>query len=110
MAVYITCSQQHFDYTPATRFGELVEVSTKLYSFHPGREESNNTLITNMARTLDEFDPEKDYILTSGSAISNGICFAVLALRGIRKIPVLSYVGNDQAYVPNIVDIGAIYE
>jgi len=110
MSVYITNSQPHFDYSEAMRFGELVEVSTRLYSFHPGRKETNDALIAEMAKTLDNYDPERDYILTSGSAISNGICFAALALRGIRKVQVLSYVANDRTYVPNIVDFGAIDE
>lgn len=106
MAVYITHAQSQFDYSPALKFGEIIEVTDSKYSFFPGKEEFNRKVAKEIKDMVAKFDPDQDFLLPSGSALVTGTVFAMLALRGITKFMVLNYVTNEGAYVPSMLDVG----
>lgn len=105
--VYVTHAQSKFDYRPAQVYGQLHMVTDRVYSFTPGNE-VNEQLIKNLESSLDSFDPENDFVLTSGSAIMTGMFFAGLGARGIKKIRVLTWNNNDQAYAPGVLNMTGV--
>ena len=105
--VYVTHAQSKFDYRPAQVYGELEFVTDRMYSFTPGNE-VNETLLRSINSRVEAFDPETDYVLTSGSAIMTGLFFAGLGSRGIKKIRVLTWNNTDQAYAPGMLNMTGV--
>ena len=97
------------DYSEAEAFGKLVAMSTKLYSFTPNSP-ANVTLSKDMGAALDSFDPEIDYVLPSGSSLSTGLFLVGLFARGVRKVKVLMWNGNDQSYHGGVLDLSIALE
>lgn len=97
------------NYSEAESFGELRVLSNKLYSFVPNSP-ANTVLARDVARVIAEFDPEIDYMLPSGSSLSTGIFLVGLFARGVRKVKVLMWSGNDQSYHGGILDLNVALE
>ena len=106
--VLITNATSRTDYSEAKAFGSLAVLSEKLYSFVPNSP-ANAILSKDLGRAIESFDPNVDYVLPSGSAISTGLLFVGLFARGIRSIKVLMWNGNDQTYHAGVLDLGIIY-
>lgn len=107
--VVITNATSRTDYSEAEVFGELRVLSNKLYSFVPNSP-ANAVLSRDVVRTVAEFDPELDYVLPSGSSISTALFLVGLFARGIRKVKVLMWSGNDQNYHGGILDLNTALE
>jgi hypothetical protein len=77
--VYITQENSSVDYMPATKFGDLVFItgSNQRLSNHANSLE-NKLILNQIATVLEEFDPEDDYLLCTGSPTIMAICGAVL--------------------------------
>ena len=105
--VYITHDQPQFDYNPAKEYGELVTVTSNRYSY---KKRSNEVLIQEVIEVLDDFDPENDFILPSGSAISTGLVFARMAANGVNTFKVLMWRSDRGAYEIMEIDITGILE
>lgn len=103
--VIITNATARTDYTEAMAFGTLKVLSTKLYSFAPNSP-ANSVLSQDVRAAVEMFDPEIDYVLPSGSSLSTALLLIGLFSRGIRKIRVLMWSGNDQGYHDEILDLG----
>ncbi len=71
---------------------------------------ANAVLSRDITRAVAEFDPELDYVLPSGSSLSTGLFLVGLFARGIRKIKVLMWSGNDQNYHGGVLDLNTALE
>lgn len=107
--VIITNATSRTDYSEAEAFGELRVLSAKLYSFTPNSP-ANAVLSRDVTRAVAEFDPELDYVLPSGSSLSTGLFLVGLFARGIRKVKVLMWSGNDQSYHGGVLDMNIALE
>lgn len=107
--VIITNATSRADYRGAQAFGELKVLSTKLYSFTPNSP-ANAILSRDIISAVAQFDPGLDYVLPSGSAISTGLFLVGLFARGIRRVKVLMWSGNDQSYQGGILDLNTVLE
>lgn len=102
--VVVTNATNRTDYSKAKSFGELHVMSEKLYSFTPNSP-ANSILSVDIAATIANFDPELDYVLPSGSAISTSLLLVGLFARGVRRVKVLMWNGNDQHYHGGTLDL-----
>ena len=102
MTVYVTNEQSRFNYLPAQQFGELEFVTSRVYSFN--NQSVNVDVLEGVTKMAKDFNPNTDFLLPSGSAISTGLCFAALALKGHSRIPVLVWSSNDACYVAGVVN------
>lgn len=107
--VVITNATARTDYSEAKSFGELHVMSEKLYSFTPNSP-ANLVLSADIAAAVAKFDPGLDYVLPSGSAISTGLLLVGLFARGVRKVKVLMWSGNDQSYHGGVLDLSIALE
>lgn len=105
--VLITNATNRTDYSEAKAFGKLAVLSEKLYSFVPNSP-ANAILSKDLAKALDSFDPDVDFVLPSGSAVSTGLLFVGLYCRGIHSVRVLMWNGNDQIYHAGVLDLGIV--
>lgn len=106
--VFITNRVNKTDYSAAADFGNLTTVSDKIYSFTPGSL-ANEIMSADVNRSADRFDPQEDYVLPSGSAISTALFILALWKRGIRTVRVLMWNGNEQNYHVGQLHLDDIY-
>lgn len=77
--VFVTQENSSVDYLPACQFGDLVFVtgSSQRISHHP--QSIDTAMVMNQIRiTLQNFDPDEDYLLCTGSPTIMAICGAML--------------------------------
>lgn len=106
--VFITNRVNKTDYSAAADFGNLTTVSDKIYSFTPGST-ANEIMSLDVNKSADKFDPQEDYVLPSGSAISTALFVLALWKRGVRTIRVLMWNGNEQNYHVGQLRLDEIY-
>ncbi len=102
--VIVTNMNPKTDYSAARKYGNIVSLSDKVYSFVPGSA-ANDILAVDIHRAADDFDPAIDYVLPSGSSISTSLFLIALVDRGISKVKVLMWSGNDQCYNNSILNL-----
>lgn len=105
--VFITHEQSRFDYSPAECFGQLVAVSERVYSFTPGNT-VNSMVYKSIIDCSNEFDPNSDFVLPSGSALMTSMFMVRLAAIGIRTIRLLTWNNNDSAYSIGTLDLSPL--
>ncbi len=102
--VFITNEVSKSNYSSAKVFGEIRVLSGRVYSFTPGSP-ANEVLAADIKAAADSFNEDSDYVLPSGSALSTSLFLIALFSRGIRKIRMLLWSGNDQSYHPGLLDL-----
>lgn len=102
---WITQEIHTFNYTPAEKHGDVRFITNKDYS--PSRSSLHNPSLTqDIRRVLENFDPENDYIVPTGSPIVLMVVAAVLAEKGLKVFRILKWDNRDFMYVPMTIDIG----
>lgn len=82
--VYIVQEQPKFDYSDAERFGHTRILTNKEYNGfrNSGR---NRQAVQEIQMNLAEFEPDRDYLLMTGSPINMGFAFSVAFLAAARS-------------------------
>lgn len=105
--VYVSQSQDRIDYSDAERFGALVFCTGYEYPKHSANPRCR-MVVQDVANSMKDFDPAKDYLILTGNPITMGYTFYWAMLRaaalGFAKIRVLQWDRNDQAYREVIFD------
>jgi hypothetical protein len=70
--VYVTQERPGFNYLDAERFGEIKFITHRDYTM-PHTADNNKFLKEDIRVAVNEFDPETDYILLSGSPLVAGV-------------------------------------
>lgn len=92
--VFVVQEQPKFDYSDAERFGELHFLTNKEYNGF--RNSARNRQATDdIAAGLEDFDPDTDFLLLTGSPVAMGFAFAVAltsaALQGHGRLNLLQW-------------------
>jgi hypothetical protein len=70
--VYVTQERPGFNYLDAERFGEIKFITHRDYTM-PHTADNNKLLREDIRIAVNEYDPDQDYILLSGSPLVAGV-------------------------------------
>lgn len=96
--VYVVQENPRLNYVDAENYGEVIFLTSKDYS--PMKNSLiNDQVLTDIIGGLTNFDPDKDFLLLTGSPILLGFAFhLVMAKKGYAHI--LQWDGYRQSYLP----------
>lgn len=96
--VFITQEVASLNYLPAQSFGELVPLTRDDVSSVKGSL-INTRIAQDVAHKLQDFNPNIDFIVSSGSPMVAAIVFMELGRR-FKQVTVLRWSNRDQCYTP----------
>jgi len=101
--VWVTQEMPNLNYLPAEEFGDVDFVSK--VDFSPMQNTSiNEDVASRISARLQDFNPEQDYVVTSGSPTLMAAVFMFLGRRH-RSVKILRWSNRDSAYTPVTVRI-----
>jgi hypothetical protein len=102
--VFVTQEMTQFDYAPAEAFGEVQFLAVRDWSPIAGSIH-NEELLAGVRRRLADYNPEHDYIVTTGSPVVIAVVFMVLAQRPHRQVRILKWSNRDRVYAPITIEV-----
>lgn len=96
-------SRTQIDYSPARKFGAIEFLTIMDFSSDEGSL-SNKVLIEELRARLKEFDPSRDYIVTTGSPIVSAVVFMILRER-TTCVNFLRWSNRDFRYEPVTINL-----
>lgn len=101
--VYVTQEAQ-WDFTPAEQFGPI-EFLTKDDLLNVRSSIRNRDLLSDLRHRLKSYDPERDWLIITGSPYVSAAVFMLLGLRGLRTVRILRWDNRDRRYIPLYLEI-----
>lgn len=101
--VYVTQETPH-SFLEAEQFGEVCFVTKDDLNNTKGSLH-NASLLRAIKLVLRDFDPEKDYIVPTGSPYVSAAVFLILGLAGHKNIKVLRWNNRNETYIPLFMDL-----
>jgi hypothetical protein len=101
--VFVTQEQSKLNYLPAEKYGEIEFITRDEFS-PVARSLGNVTIVQTIKDKLANFDPEKDYIVVSGSPVVAAAVFAHIGSMH-QRFTVIRWSNRDNIYTPTTVDL-----
>lgn len=104
MTVYVSQETEGLDYSSAEAWGPVVFLTRHDFTNIRGSL-ANEALVSELARKLRGFDPEKDWIIFSGSPFVFATVSLLLGLARHRQVKFLRWDNRDYLYRPLYIDL-----
>jgi hypothetical protein len=88
--------RQNIDYSPARKFGDVVFLTMMDFSSDEGSI-SNKALIEEIRTRLRDFNPQTDFVVTTGSPVVAAVVFMILRER-TSMVKFLRWSNRDYCY------------
>lgn len=102
--VFITQEQSKLNYLPAEKFGTVRFITRDEFS-PVASSLGNKHLMAQIRDCLQEFDPEEDFLVFSGSPTVAAVVFSYIGKFGFSVYRVLRWSNRDNAYTPITIDL-----
>ena len=101
--VFVTQEQSKLNYLPAEKYGEIEFITRDEFS-PVAKSIGNVDLVESIWSKLEEFNPEEDYVVFSGSPVVAAAVFAAIG-RDNDRFTVLRWSNRDNMYTPITIDL-----
>lgn len=95
--VFVTQENQGLDYTPAEEYGEVRFITRKEWSPIKGSL-MNQEIMREVKFALNDFKPEEDFLVVSGSPTIAALVFLHLGQKRYENIKLLRWSNRDHIY------------
>lgn len=102
-SVYVTQETRN-DFSPAEQFGEVKFITHKdLHNIRQSRH--NEALVAEVKEALKHYDPERDWLVISGSPYVAALVFMLIGHKKPKHVQILRWDNRDFKYVPLHIEL-----